>query len=570
MSIIRPATPGFLITLTATILLALVSFSVPVIKSIYFLKASLAVENVDGYITFGTLGYCLTLGSLTYCSKATVGYELDINALVGDDTSIQIPQIVVKWLTYALVLNIVAFGLAGASAIFGLLAHVREFSMSCFSSCVAGFGGTVALVAFIFDLAVFFVAKSEMNSVQGGSASIGIAVWLTLVAWILLFFSGCFFGVGRCCMRHRSRDAWGGKPGTAIGANGYGNEERMRLDAVKAEADRKARQAQGEVGLPAFHEYDPSQPLKARVDGDEVHLEEDDVPYRDNQSVSTAGKAGMGSYGRSASRGGYAGGGYVQAPRGTRAVDEYNNVSSYPPRPQRQGSTTTHVTTSTSPSTYPPSSNTFSSATPPIPASVPVAPMHDPSPNDYFGQDPYGPHAYGHVPGGSSYNPPAQQSYAPYDPYGTQAPTHNPQTTFNPDTYNATAAMVGTPSRSPYATQYDSPRSPIQQPGRSYTLGGGGYGASTVPPPPTNDPYGDSYYGHYQGRSNPSSPAVSRAPAIDTGVIGASSNISPVKGPRGPRTSVVVMAPPPSQYDDNPPTYDAGFSGAPGQWGSKN
>lgn len=72
----RPATPGFIITLIATILLAVVSFSVPWFKSVFFLKASLAVEGVNGSITFGVLGYCVQLNNGTTCSKATVGYEL--------------------------------------------------------------------------------------------------------------------------------------------------------------------------------------------------------------------------------------------------------------------------------------------------------------------------------------------------------------------------------------------------------------------------------------------------------------------------------------------------------------
>ena len=75
----KPATPGFIITLTATILLALVSFSVPWFKFVFFLKASLAVEGISGYITFGVLGYCIHLDNgivpLT-CSKASVGYEV--------------------------------------------------------------------------------------------------------------------------------------------------------------------------------------------------------------------------------------------------------------------------------------------------------------------------------------------------------------------------------------------------------------------------------------------------------------------------------------------------------------
>jgi hypothetical protein len=75
MGLIRPATPGFLVTLTATILLAVVSFSVPYFKSIFFLKASLSVQGVDGSVTFGALGYCLTLANGTSCSKPSIGYE---------------------------------------------------------------------------------------------------------------------------------------------------------------------------------------------------------------------------------------------------------------------------------------------------------------------------------------------------------------------------------------------------------------------------------------------------------------------------------------------------------------
>ena len=76
MSCFRPATPGFLATLAATILLAIVSFSVPLLKSIYFLKASVSEDGFSGSITFGTLGYCLELSNGTTCSKPSVGYEL--------------------------------------------------------------------------------------------------------------------------------------------------------------------------------------------------------------------------------------------------------------------------------------------------------------------------------------------------------------------------------------------------------------------------------------------------------------------------------------------------------------
>lgn len=539
MGFIRPATPGFLITLSATILLAIVSFSVPLIKSVYFLKASLSVEGTNGYITFGTLGYCLDISGTTSCSNATVGYELNINALVGDNTVIQIPTVVVKWLTYALVLHIVAFGLAGVATIFGLLAHVREMSMTCFSSCISGFGATVALVAFIFDLAIFFIAKSRMNSVSGGSASIGNAVWLTLVSWILLFFSGCFYGIGRCCIRRRPKGAWGNNDRT-------GNAEQMRLEAVKAEADRKARQHQGEIGLPAFQEYDPSQPLKARISGDNTYLDEEDgALYRDNQSVSTAGRAGMGSYGSRPLPGGYAGGGYVQAPRGTRAVDEYNNTSPYPAPPRRKSSTLTQTTSS---SVYPPTSAAHSMS--PVNSYHPVTSTYPPAgaaatPSVHntagaYYSDPYSPQAYGHVEDSSSRMPPQQR--AAYNPWEPQQ-THYQEPSFNPDSYNATGVLAA--ASYPAAHNPQSPHQPEHS-----------YGASSVPQP--SDPY---YTSNYQSSTNvPSSP-----PPINTSAYAAPSNTSAVKGPRAP-PSPVVMSPPTQAYSDSPPTYDAGLSREPVQW----
>jgi hypothetical protein len=76
MGIIRPATPGFLVTLVATILLAVVVFCVPYFKTIFFLKASISVDGFTGNVTFGTLGYCLELTNGTTCSKPSIGYEL--------------------------------------------------------------------------------------------------------------------------------------------------------------------------------------------------------------------------------------------------------------------------------------------------------------------------------------------------------------------------------------------------------------------------------------------------------------------------------------------------------------
>ncbi|KIM69803.1 hypothetical protein SCLCIDRAFT_1208346 [Scleroderma citrinum Foug A] len=66
---LRPATPGFIYSPRRSVVLY------SLIKSVYFLKASLSVENIDGTVDFGTLGHCVTISGLTTCSNATIGYE---------------------------------------------------------------------------------------------------------------------------------------------------------------------------------------------------------------------------------------------------------------------------------------------------------------------------------------------------------------------------------------------------------------------------------------------------------------------------------------------------------------
>jgi hypothetical protein len=284
----------------------------------------------------------------------------DPNALLGDNIKfLQIPSVVVKWITWALVLHIVAFGLAAISAIFGLLAHIREFSMTCLSSCISGIAAVVALFAFIFDLVLFFSAKARINNVKGGSAVIGNAVWLTLVSWLLLFFSGCFYTVGRCCISRRPRgpknDKWRGGDETGPKAQDNSYSEMMRLDAVKAEADRKARQTTGERGLPAFPTLDERKPLQTNYEPTYLEEEEPSSPYRDTSAAAVGRPGGPRSPRRQASDyadlagaaglGAAAASGYTPGQYGNRTIDHYENAQpTYPPQTpsrvsQRQPST---------------------------------------------------------------------------------------------------------------------------------------------------------------------------------------------------------------------------------------
>ncbi len=122
----------------------------------------------------------------------------------------------------------------------------------------------------------------------------------------------------------------------------------MRLDAVKAEADRKAQQKTNtEQGLPAFYE---SQPLTGHVDGDQVYLD------NEHDSSSQSRIAGQGHSG------------YVQGSPGGRAIDDYyagpsqtSGSNIYPPS-RREPSAYAPSTYSTS-ATQSPSTATLATTT---------------------------------------------------------------------------------------------------------------------------------------------------------------------------------------------------------------
>ncbi|KAI5122359.1 hypothetical protein M0805_004117 [Coniferiporia weirii] len=619
---LRPATPGFIVTLIATILLAIVTFNVPFIKSVYFLQASLTVDNVNGTITLGTLGYCIDLSTNgTTCSKASVGYEFNPNALLGDDVSFaQIPTVVVKWITYALFLHAIALAVAAVSALFGLLAHVREMSMTCCSTFVSGFAAIITLVAFVFDIVLFFIVKERIKSIDG-TATFGTAVWLTLASWILLFFSGCVYACGRCCISRRQRggaadndgrldQSWMGRNGPgAPGAGGYA--EQMRLDAVKAEADRKARQ-KGEIGLPPFPGHDATQPLNS-TKPQYLEDESDDeagvgLPYRDQGR----GAAAMGPrmQGQQQQQQQQYRGGYAQAPPGTRAVDEYYSPTrteanvGYPPNRQYAGSASAGAR-SPPPSTYATSMYSSSAATTAGAAGVGAGAG---AAAGYFAAGAQGGHSqypsgreYGHTGGGTTHQSAVSSQHQQYpsaysqynDPYAQQAnagpigvaiPMASPYTTATPSPVHSTSPPLRQASQhaqyyaqgqgqgqnmspaSAYSDAYGAQQQQqLHQPERSYTLGGGGYGANVVPDHSASTAYG---VGATRG-----SPPPALMPGAGTAAAGGSYDAYAEKSASQPREPQPQQSQAQSQqYDDSPPVYEPGPGGPSvhvAEWGSK-
>ncbi|KAJ7052042.1 hypothetical protein C8F01DRAFT_1376397 [Mycena amicta] len=199
----------------ASVLLALVAFCVPEFKSIYFLRIDLAgatastaaANQTTPFIDLGVLGYCTDLqnGLGLQCSPAKIGYSLSeaskyINGTLPSILS-NATTVAATALTKALVLHIVALVVSLGALVFAILALLGiPLIAECCADCFSGFAGATGFVVFIFDLAFFFLIKKRVEEVSGAhSAVMGNAIWLTLVAMILLFVTPILFFVGRCC-----------------------------------------------------------------------------------------------------------------------------------------------------------------------------------------------------------------------------------------------------------------------------------------------------------------------------------------------------------------------------------
>jgi hypothetical protein len=205
---------GVVSVTAATVLLGLVAFDVPYVKSVYFLRIDLgngtasaaAVNQTNPFIDLGVLGFCTDLkdGRGLQCSAAHVGYNLSeasqfINGTLPPALTASV-NAVASTLTKVLVLHVVAFGISLISLAFALLAFFGAPIADCCSSCFCGFAGSAAFAVFIFDIAFFELIKKRVQEEgNAGAAIMGNALYLTLVAFLLLFITPILFLIGRCC-----------------------------------------------------------------------------------------------------------------------------------------------------------------------------------------------------------------------------------------------------------------------------------------------------------------------------------------------------------------------------------
>ncbi|KAJ7075504.1 actin cortical patch SUR7/pH-response regulator pali [Mycena belliarum] len=205
---------GLMSVAAATILLGMVAFDVPYVKSVYFLRidlgngtaSTLAANQTNPFIDLGVLGFCTDLkdGRGLQCSEPQVGYNLTaaskfLNGTLPPQLSASV-NAVASTLTKVLVLHLAAFAIALLSFAFAVLAFLGAPIADCCASCFCGFAGAAAFAVFVFDIAFFALIKRRVQEEGNAAAAVmGNALYLTLFAFLLLFVTPLLFLIGRCC-----------------------------------------------------------------------------------------------------------------------------------------------------------------------------------------------------------------------------------------------------------------------------------------------------------------------------------------------------------------------------------
>ncbi|KAF7321255.1 hypothetical protein MKEN_00645200 [Mycena kentingensis (nom. inval.)] len=155
---------------TSAVLLVLVSVSVPVWDKIYFLRA-----YSNETVAFGVWGS--TLDAQRHIS---IGYRLSVPGF--DDKNLNTPLF--RNLSRALILH----PIAGASVILAFLCGLPLYNRvaSVAMALFAAIGAVVCLLAFLFDMVLFGIARNALSK-QGIRSVYGPACWLTLSALLAIF-----------------------------------------------------------------------------------------------------------------------------------------------------------------------------------------------------------------------------------------------------------------------------------------------------------------------------------------------------------------------------------------------
>jgi mannose/fructose/N-acetylgalactosamine-specific phosphotransferase system component IIC len=91
-----------------------------------------------------------------------------------------------------MILHPIAAVFGVVSTLFGMLAHMSSWGHTKLTTCFASFAATFSLLAFIFDIVVFYIAKKRIESSDvGGSAELGNVRLSSPSSFLSLLTSPC-------------------------------------------------------------------------------------------------------------------------------------------------------------------------------------------------------------------------------------------------------------------------------------------------------------------------------------------------------------------------------------------
>ncbi|WVQ94619.1 hypothetical protein IAU59_001699 [Kwoniella sp. CBS 9459] len=193
---------GSFLLFAAFALLLVSTVSAPVFRQISFLE----VRNSSQKLAFGVFGYCTNVdgGGNHGCTDRRLGYDIaDVTGSLANFTYVNDR---LEGLTKALILHPIATGLAFLSFLIALCSDRLGF---LFASLIAFFAFLVSLAAMVVDFVMFGIIRNQVNnnsSTINATAKFDNAIWLTLAATVILFFSTFIVCFETCTARRRTRD----------------------------------------------------------------------------------------------------------------------------------------------------------------------------------------------------------------------------------------------------------------------------------------------------------------------------------------------------------------------------
>ncbi|KDQ57590.1 hypothetical protein JAAARDRAFT_156382 [Jaapia argillacea MUCL 33604] len=176
------ALPGLFFCFAAMVLLIIVSVSAPKWEAIRFLHVTAGARAIN----FGVFGYTGT--------GIHVGYTFD-PAILGFNVPSRLNDHIIHGLTGALILHPIAAGLSGLAVLFGICGASYHRVGTVFMSLIAALATLATLVAWVIDMVLFGIARSQFRN-EGLGAQYGNATWMTLGALVALILGFCFSACG--------------------------------------------------------------------------------------------------------------------------------------------------------------------------------------------------------------------------------------------------------------------------------------------------------------------------------------------------------------------------------------